>query len=182
MSILPRLLPAAYSGRVVQRGQFPAARHASGSGGDAPMTNPRGYAGCVTSTEETGWPGKRFGAAESGADAVASMGRRVSAFLIDVALAAAVALSFTWPEAPRNLSLVVWAGMTILTVALVGATPGHWALGIRVASVRGGVFVGAWAVPRTVLIFLVIPAVIVDSDGRGLHDKLCRTIVLRSRD
>jgi uncharacterized RDD family membrane protein YckC len=30
-------------------------------------------------------------------------------------------------------------------------------------------------------VFLVIPAVVVDADGRGWHDRLCRTIVVRMR-
>lgn len=135
----------------------------------------------MTATQEQDWPGKIFGATASGVGSVASMGRRVAAFLIDIAVAALVAFAFTWPDAPQNLSLLIWAGLTIVTVALFGITPGHFAMGIRVASVRGALFVGAWAVPRTVLIFLIIPALIVDANGRGLHDRLCRTIVLRAR-
>jgi len=34
---------------------------------------------------------------------------------------------------------------------------------------------------RTFLIALVIPAVVTDSEGRGLHDRIARTIVMRSR-
>lgn len=135
----------------------------------------------MTATGTGSWPGKKYGAAESGAGSVASMGARMGAFLIDVALSAAAAFSVTWPEAPQNLSLVIWAALTITTVALFGATPGQWLVGIRVAKVRGSAFVGAWAIPRTVLIFLVLPPLVSDVDGRGWHDKLCRTIVLRSR-
>lgn len=109
------------------------------------------------------------------------MGRRAAAFVIDIVACALLALSFTWPEPPQNLSLAIWAGVTIFAVGLLGASPGHWIVGIRVASVRGAVIIGAWAVPRTVLIFLVVPVVIVDGDGRGLHDRLCRTIVLTTR-
>lgn len=146
------------------------------------VAGPRGpYTGAVTTTDAQTWPGKRFGAAQAGVGAVASMGARVLAFVIDIALAALAALSFTWPAAPQNLSLAIWAGMTLLTVALFGATPGQWMVGIRVATIRGSAFVGAWSVPRTVLTFLVIPVVIVDADGRGLHDKICRTIVVKTR-
>ena len=52
---------------------------------------------------------------------------------------------------------------------------------IRVAKVRGSAFVGAWAVLRTALIFLIVPPLVSDADGRGWHDKACRTIVLRAR-
>lgn len=135
----------------------------------------------MAAANDANWAGAAFGATADGAGSVASMGRRVLAFLLDIGLSAAIALIFTWPEAPRNLSLLVWAAMTVVTVALFGITPGHAALGLRVASVRGALFVGLWAVPRTVLIFLVLPPLIVDADGRGLHDRWCRTIVLQTR-
>jgi uncharacterized RDD family membrane protein YckC len=31
------------------------------------------------------------------------------------------------------------------------------------------------------LTFLIVPPLLVNVDGRGLHDRLCRTIVLRLR-
>jgi uncharacterized RDD family membrane protein YckC len=34
---------------------------------------------------------------------------------------------------------------------------------------------------RTVLLCLVIPPVVYDADGRGLHDRAAGTIVLRTR-
>jgi uncharacterized RDD family membrane protein YckC len=132
-------------------------------------------------TDEQTWPGQRFGATATGVGSVASLGRRVAAFLIDIALSAALALAFTWPEPPQNLSLYIWAGVTVFTVALFGITPGHAAMGLRVASIRGATFLGAWAIPRTALIFVIVPPLFTDEDGRGLHDRLCRTIVLRTR-
>lgn len=135
----------------------------------------------MVSTDEQAWPGRRFGATEAGVGSVAPMGRRVAAFVIDIALSAALALSFSWPALPGNLSLYIWAAVTAIPVAVFGFTPGHAALGIRVASTRGAAFVGAWAIPRTALIFLVVPPLFADGDGRGLHDRLCRTIVLRMR-
>lgn len=132
-------------------------------------------------TETSQWPGEKFGATASGPGSVASMGARMGAFLIDIGLCAAAALAVTYPELPKNWSLVIWFGVTIVTVGLFGATPGQWLLGIRVAKVRGSAFVGAWAVLRTALIFLIVPPLVGDADGRGWHDKACRTIVLRTR-
>jgi uncharacterized RDD family membrane protein YckC len=34
---------------------------------------------------------------------------------------------------------------------------------------------------RTFLIALVIPAVVTDKDGRGLHDRITKTVVMRVR-
>jgi uncharacterized RDD family membrane protein YckC len=87
----------------------------------------------------------------------------------------------TSPEPPQNVSLYIWAGMTVLTVALFGITPGQALMGIRVVPTSGGNFVGFWAIPRTFLVFLIVPPLLVNSDSRGLHDRLCRTVVLRLR-
>jgi uncharacterized RDD family membrane protein YckC len=130
---------------------------------------------------EQTYPGKRLGLPSEGAGSVASMGRRIVAFVIDIVLSALVAWLITAPEPPQNTSLVVWAGLTIITVGLFGISPGQAALGIRVVPFGGGSFVGVWAVPRTALVFLIVPPLVVNADGRGLHDRLCRTIVLRTR-
>ena len=135
---------------------------------------------------ERAFPGRALGLPESGLGSVASIGARVGAFLIDIVLSALVAWWITAPEAPRNTSLLVWAGMTVVTVALFGITPGQAALGIRVVPLdpdnsRMRSFVGLWAIPRTALIFLIVPPLLLDANGRGLHDRLCRTVVLRVR-
>ena len=45
--------------------------------------------------------------------------------------------------------------------------PGQAALGIRVVPLGGGSLVGLWAMPRTALIFLIVPPLVVNADGRG---------------
>lgn len=127
------------------------------------------------------YPGQKLGLPAEGVGSVASMGRRIAGYAIDIVLSALVAWLITAPDAPRNTSLLVWAVMTVVTVGLFGITPGQAAVGIRVVPTGGGDFVGLWAIPRTLLIFLIVPPLLVDSNGRGLHDRLCRTIVLRLR-
>lgn len=109
------------------------------------------------------------------------MGTRVLAFLVDLALSFGVALLFTRPDLPQNWSVAVWAVMTVLAVGIFGFTPGQALLGIRVARVDGAALVGFWAIPRTALTFVIVPPLITDADGRGIHDRLCRTIVIRTR-
>jgi len=127
------------------------------------------------------YPGQGLGLPSSGVGSVASMGRRIGAFVIDIVLSALVAWSITAPEPPQNTSLVVWAAMTVVTVGLFGITPGQAALGCRVVPTGGGSFVGLWAIPRTLLVFLIVPPLLLNADSRGLHDRLCKTIVLRIR-
>jgi uncharacterized RDD family membrane protein YckC len=127
------------------------------------------------------YPGQALGLPDSGVGSVAGMGRRIAAFVIDIALSAMLAWAFTAPEPPQNASLFVWAALTVVTVGLFGFSPGQAALGIRVVPIRGGSFVGLWAVPRTLLIFVIVPPLLINEDSRGLHDRICRTIVLRTR-
>jgi uncharacterized RDD family membrane protein YckC len=132
-------------------------------------------------TAEQFYPGRGLGLPAEGVGAIASFGRRSVAFIIDIVLSALVAWLITAPEPPQNMSLLVWAGMTVVTVGLFGITPGQAVLGIRVVPIGGGSLVGAWAIPRTVLIFAIIPPLLLNVDGRGLHDRICRTVVLRTR-
>jgi len=113
---------------------------------------------------------------------VASSGRRAFAILVDFLLAAGVAGLFTYPDLPRNWSLLAWFAITTIAVAFFGFTPGHALFGLRVARIDGVAMVGLpRAVLRTALIFPIIPAVIWDSDGRCLHDKATSTVVIRVR-
>ena len=109
------------------------------------------------------------------------MGARAGAFCLDLAVSFLVALLFTRPELPKNWSLLVWVVLTVVAIGLFGFTPGQAVSGIRVAPLGGRALVGWWAIPRAALTFLVIPVLLTDEDGRGLHNRLCRTVVIRTR-
>lgn len=128
------------------------------------------------------WRGERLGLPETGPGSVATFGSRALALVIDGVLAALIAFPFTAPQWPQNWSLVPWFVITVGTVSFFGCTPGMWLLGIRVARIDGATMVGPIrAIPRTIMVAVIIPAVIWDADGRGLHDKAVGTIVLRFR-
>ncbi|PSL51456.1 RDD family protein [Saccharothrix carnea] len=128
------------------------------------------------------WRGERLGLPQSGPGSVASTGRRAIAILVDFALSGGVAGLFTMPDLPRNWSLLAWFAITVVAVGFFGFTPGHALFGLRVVRMDGTAAVGVpRAVLRTALIFPIIPAVVWDADGRGLHDKAAGTIVLRAR-
>lgn len=139
------------------------------------------YPGTMASTEKQSYPGSRLGLPRSGPRSVAPMSVRIGAFAIDLVLSFLVALLFTRPDLPRNWSLLVWIVMTVTAVGLFGSTPGQVVCHIRVAPVGGHALVGLWVLPRTALTFVIFPVLITDGDGRGLHDRLCRTVVVRTR-
>jgi uncharacterized RDD family membrane protein YckC len=131
---------------------------------------------------EGGFPGQRLGLPEEGPGSVAGLGRRAVAFGFDLVLSALVAALFTAPKLPGNWSLLVWAVITVIPTAAFGMTPGMALFGLRVARLGGATFVGVpRALLRTALLFFLVPAVITNSDKRGLHDRAVGTVVVRSR-
>jgi uncharacterized RDD family membrane protein YckC len=127
------------------------------------------------------YPGSALGLPKTGPGSVASMGLRIGAFALDLVVSFLVALAFTRPALPQNWSLWVWLTMTVIAVGLFGFTPGQAACGIRVAPLGGRAIVGLWAIPRTALTFLIVPVLVTNSDGRGWHDRICRTVVIHTR-
>jgi uncharacterized RDD family membrane protein YckC len=112
------------------------------------------------------------------------MGRRLLALVIDWLVAyglAALGLAVgavTQALLPTAV-LVIWLLLGAAAVRLFGFTPGQFACGLRVASVdQRGVGSGR-AAARGAMIALVIPALFVDADGRGLQDRATRTAVVR---
>jgi uncharacterized RDD family membrane protein YckC len=106
----------------------------------------------------------------------------VLAYLVDAVVAALVAALFTAPELPRTWSLLSFGLIYVVTLVAFGQTPGMRLLGLRLAHPAEGQRLALWrAVVRTALLVLLIPALVVDADGRGLHDRLTDTAVVRER-
>jgi uncharacterized RDD family membrane protein YckC len=77
-------------------------------------------------------------------------------------------------------NLFVFAVLQILFLITTGASVGHRILGMRVVPLTGG-YVGLWRpVVRTLLLILILPALIWDSDQRGFHDKISGTVLVRA--
>jgi uncharacterized RDD family membrane protein YckC len=125
--------------------------------------------------------GASLGLPADGPGSLATFSSRIAAFLVDAVGAALVAGLFTAPHLPGNWSLVAFASITVLTLVLVGQTPGMRLLGLRLAHPpRQGERLALWrAVVRTALLCVLVPALVVDVDGRGLHDRLTDTAVVR---
>lgn len=115
---------------------------------------------------------------------VAGLGRRLAALAIDW-LASMLITRLLFASVPYLSDeysfavLAVFAAEVILLTWLTGSSFGQRILGIRVVRVDGG-RLGLWQVAlRTVLVCLVIPAVVYDRDGRGLHDRAVGSVVVR---
>jgi uncharacterized RDD family membrane protein YckC len=124
--------------------------------------------------------GASLGLPPEGPGALAPFSSRVVAFLIDAIGSALIAGLFTAPNLPGNWSLLAFVGLTVVSLLAFGQTPGMRLMGLRLAHPRAGQRLALWrAVVRTALLVLLVPALIVDADGRGMHDRLTDTAVVR---
>jgi uncharacterized RDD family membrane protein YckC len=123
------------------------------------------------------WPGQRLGLRQSGPGSIARPGRRIGALLIDFAICYVIYFAFFFGN--DWASLVIFMIEQILFLVLLGGGVGHLLLGLRLVRLDGG-WAGWWRpVVRTVLLVFIIPAVIWDSDQRGLHDVFAGTMLIR---
>jgi uncharacterized RDD family membrane protein YckC len=128
---------------------------------------------------------------QGGPGSIGRFGRRLGGVLIDWGLSLLIArglfgvpLPFSDPPATQGqgfIVLAVFGVMHLLLVGSLGTTIGHRVVGLRVVNVGGGPVRPLQAVLRTVLLCLALPALIWDRDGRGLHDKLPNTVIVRTR-
>jgi uncharacterized RDD family membrane protein YckC len=119
-----------------------------------------------------------------GPGSLAGFGRRLVAILVDWLVCDVIAAGFMGYRLGEGglgsfKPLAIFVLMNVLLVGTLGSTMGHRLLGLRVVRV-GGASAGPFSVLiRTILLALVIPAVIWDSDTRGFHDKLAGTVLVR---
>ena len=126
--------------------------------------------------------GASLGLPADGPGRLAGWNPRAGAFVVDAIGAALVASLFTAPDLPGNWSLLAFAVLTAGTLMVFGQTPGMRVLGLRLAHPRPGARLAPWrAVVRTALLCQLVPARLVDADGRGLHDRLTGTAVVHER-
>lgn len=130
------------------------------------------------------YPGEFLGMPESGSGSQASVMRRMVAVLIDWLIClttASFAVTQTDALGDRaTLTYLLWIAMGILCGWLFARTPGMMLLGMGVARVDAEERVGFWrAAVRTILTGFILPAALVDADGRGMHDRATNTTVIR---
>ncbi|WP_405941532.1 RDD family protein [Streptomyces sp. NBC_00207] len=129
-----------------------------------------------------GYPGQRLGLPQQGPGSVARFGRRLGAVAIDWIACQLIAYGLITGgdlAAAGNWTLWLFLALSVLTIGTVGFTPGKRILGLRVISENGGRLGVLRVLLRTLLLALVIPALIWDRDGRGLHDRLARAVQVR---
>jgi hypothetical protein len=129
-----------------------------------------------------GYRGEQLGLPEQGPGSIARPGRRLGALAVDWALCVLIAyglITHGYTPSTSNWALLVFFALGALTVTTIGFTPGKRLFGLRVVAEGTGRVAPLRALARTVLLCLALPALIWDRDGRGLHDRLARTVEVR---
>ena len=154
-------------------GRATDARSAVGGWLEGPRTEP--------TQDEWAYRGQRLGLPESGPGSLATQGRRLGALVVDWVIAEVIAVAFGWhPSSAQGQwgTIAIFGAEHLVLLSIWGATLGKRLFGLRVGKL-GGPLTPLHVILRTVLLLLVVPAVIWDRDGRGLHDRLAGTVEIR---
>jgi hypothetical protein len=109
----------------------------------------------------------------------APFGRRFAALLLDWVLCLAVSTFYANPMRVAWPAVLVLIVLNTICIGLFGQTPGMAVTRVRCVSLADGGAIGlARAFVRAILLALLIPAVFMDADGRGLHDRAANSVVI----
>lgn len=127
--------------------------------------------------ENNRFPGYRLGYPQAGPGSIAGVPRRIAALFLDYFMALGASLLFDRHQLAILACFVVLTG---LGIALLGGSLGHLLLGMRVTRLDGGA-PGPWRpFLRQLLLVIVLPAIVWDTDRRGGHD-IAAGLALRLR-
>ncbi|AYG05027.1 RDD family protein [Gryllotalpicola protaetiae] len=110
---------------------------------------------------------------------VGRLGRRIIGLCIDWAIASVISWLITrhyggWTVYP------IFAVLQIVSIWALGGSIGHRIAGLRLSALPGSQPAFWRPIVRSVLLMIVFPALVWDSDHRGFHDKIAGTVLVRS--
>lgn len=137
--------------------------------------------------DASSYPGRSLGLPEHGRGSLAPWSARVGALVVDRGAAMAVAVGAVGGGVLTGHDWRAWAVLAVFVVqktvltALTGSSFGQLLTGVGVTRVVGGPLGWGRAVVRAVMVALVLPAVVVGAERRGLDDLVLGTVVVRRR-
>ncbi len=132
----------------------------------------------TTDAPPSRFPGERLGLPAEGPGSVGRLGRRVIGLCVDWF----IALGISWAVFRHGGWNVypIFAVLQILAIWALGGSIGHRVVGLRLSALPGYRPAFWRPVVRSVLLAIVLPALVWDSDQRGFHDKVAGTVLVRS--
>jgi len=122
-------------------------------------------------------PGRRLGLPPTGVGSIAGLGRRLAAFALDSVLCW-LSAAVLFPGTVWGVTAVFALEVIVLTT-LLGGSAGQVALRMRLIALSRRPARVREVLIRTALLLLLVPALVWDRDGRGLHDKAADTVLVR---
>ncbi len=123
------------------------------------------------------WPGQRLGRPEAGPGSLARFAPRAGALLIDWIICSLISAAFFGYDG--FATLYIFLVEQVLFVGFFGYSIGHRVLRMQVQTLDGRPAGFLTALIRSVLLCLVVPALVIDADQRGLHDRARATGLFR---
>lgn len=144
--------------------------------------------------EEQNFKGEKLGLPQRGEGSLAPLGVRTGALLVDWFLAYGVVGVIALLAGPGSFGgdqfsaiaawavPLLWGASGVVCVWLFAQTPGQALCGIGTARLDAPERVGILrALVRVLFIFFLLPPLVQDEDGRGMHDRATGTALIRTR-
>jgi uncharacterized RDD family membrane protein YckC len=144
-------------------------------------------AGASGSSGSEPYPGERVGLPESGRGSLATWGARIVALLLDWVMSTVLAVLFFGTRVLSSdgwtswMTMVMFFVQTTVLVALAGASAGQLLCRLAVVRLDNQPVGFLRAGLRALMVCLVLPAVVIGTDRRGLHDLAAGTAVVNRR-
>jgi uncharacterized RDD family membrane protein YckC len=138
-------------------------------------------------TGESNFPGERIGLPQAGPGSSAGWGRRIAALAVDWVICTLVAVVLFSPRVLNGNGWYRWATLTTFFLettvlcVLAGGSAGQLICRLAVGRVDGRPLGFARSALRAAMVCVVLPAVIIGTDRRGLHDLAAGTVVVNRR-
>jgi uncharacterized RDD family membrane protein YckC len=136
---------------------------------------------------ESNYPGERVGLPQAGPGSLAGWGSRILALAVDWVICTGVAVVLFSPRVLtgngwyRFATLGTFFLESAVLCVLAGGSVGQLVCRLAVGRVDRSPLGFGRSILRAALVCVVLPAVIVGTDRRGLHDLAAGTVVLRRR-
>lgn len=141
-------------------------------------------------TAPQAYRGEQIGLPQTGSGSLATGGTRLGAFAVDALASGLIAALFVSNRGgsdgiagalPGSWSLIPLVIDYVVGSLVAGRTLGMYLMGLRLVRVDASAPVDPRRiVVRTLLLILLVPALVSDRDGRGLHDRFSDTAVVKA--